>query len=236
MSQLIKLSSSNVNGKELETVDARELHSFLEIGKVFAAWIQDRIEQYGFVENLDFVVFSESGNNPRGGRPAKEYAITLDMAKELSMVERNAKGKQARQYFIECEKNFRQQQSFKIPQTLSEALRLAADQSEQIEAQKLLLAEQASKVEFHDQIASAINGQTVQEVAKVLGTGQKRLFAWLRNNNFLMSNNQPYQDNLDSGHCRLVEKRYLSRGEVVTYTQTLITGKGLSYIQKRIDK
>lgn len=104
MNELIKLGQSDIGGEKIETVNARDLHRFLEVGKVFAAWVQERIVQYGFVENADFVVVSETGKNPLGGRPAIDYFLTIDMAKELSMVERNDKGKLARKYFIECEK------------------------------------------------------------------------------------------------------------------------------------
>lgn len=95
------LEMREIGGAPVETSSARRLHAFLENGDKFAGWIADRIRQYGFVEGQDYVTYSESTEK---GRPSKEYAITLDMAKELSMVERNAKGKQARRYFIECEK------------------------------------------------------------------------------------------------------------------------------------
>ncbi len=87
-----------------QVVNARELHNFLEVDTKFTMWIERRINDYGFFENEDFEVFLKNGKNSKGGRPSKEYAISLDMAKELSMVERNEKGKQARRYFIECEK------------------------------------------------------------------------------------------------------------------------------------
>ncbi|MCY0872982.1 MAG: antA/AntB antirepressor family protein, partial [Acidithiobacillus caldus] len=70
--------------------------------KDFSTWIKDRIRQYNFVENQDFIVFTDFGENPQGGRPSKEYRLTLDMAKELAMIERTPKGKAARQYFIAC--------------------------------------------------------------------------------------------------------------------------------------
>lgn len=93
------------NGNQL--VDARELHQFLESKQNFTNWIQNRIRDYGFVENEDFEVFNNFIKNPQGGRPSKDYAISIDMAKELSMVERNQKGRQARRYFIEAEKQLR---------------------------------------------------------------------------------------------------------------------------------
>lgn len=109
MNELICIETRQVGDVAVQTCNARDLHAFLEVGKVFAAWIQERIEQYGFEKGKDFEVFSDSGNNPQGGRPAKEYVLTLDMAKELAMVERNAKGKEARQYFIECERIAKEQ-------------------------------------------------------------------------------------------------------------------------------
>ncbi len=103
MEQIIAIK----NQGDKQIVNARELHQFLDVGKEFANWIKDRINQYGFIENEDFEVFANFGKNSKGGRPSKEYAISLDMAKELSMVERNEKGKRARRYFIECEKHMR---------------------------------------------------------------------------------------------------------------------------------
>ncbi len=88
-------------------VNARDLHAFLEIGKHFGSWITDRIADIELVDNHDFGVNPNSGKNHQGGRPSKEYWLTMDTAKELSMLERNAKGKEARRYFIECEKRLR---------------------------------------------------------------------------------------------------------------------------------
>lgn len=82
------------------------MHAFLESKQEFSAWIGNRIEQYGFVDEQDFLIILSKTQN--GGRPRIDYHLTLDMAKELSMVERNAKGKQARQYFIACEKTLYQ--------------------------------------------------------------------------------------------------------------------------------
>ena len=86
----------------------------------FADWIKNRINEYDFVENQDFISFSENLEKPTGGRPSQEYYITLDMAKELSMVERNDKGKQARRYFIECEKKLKEQTAPQPAQPIGE--------------------------------------------------------------------------------------------------------------------
>ena len=104
MNELIPLHSQTIDGNAVETVNARELHAFLEVRTRFNDWIAARINEYDFVENQDFVSFTENSVKPQGGRPTIEHYISLDMAKELSMVERNDKGKQARRYFIECEK------------------------------------------------------------------------------------------------------------------------------------
>ncbi|ATA89228.1 toxin-antitoxin system, toxin component, Bro domain protein [Capnocytophaga stomatis] len=111
MTELITITEQNGQ----RAVNARELHQFLEVGRDFSNWIKDRIEDYGFVENQDFVVFAKSGENSNGGRPLKEYAISIDMAKELSMVERNEKGKLARLYFIEMEKKAKEPQPKLLP-------------------------------------------------------------------------------------------------------------------------
>lgn len=107
MNGLIAITEKEVGARYEQCVDGRDLHEFLEVGKVFPAWIRERIEAYGFQEDQDYAVFSEIGNNPQGGRPYIKYTLTLDMAKELCMIERNEKGRQARKYFIEIEKRAR---------------------------------------------------------------------------------------------------------------------------------
>src|SRR5690606_17518660 len=101
---LIPVAAGEIGGEAVQTVNARDLHGFLEVGKDFSTWIKDRIDQYDFVENQDFVCSPVSGSEGRGGHNRKDYHLSIDMAKELSMVERNHKGKEARQYFIECER------------------------------------------------------------------------------------------------------------------------------------
>lgn len=101
---LIPTFDGIINGERQLLVNARDLHAFLEVGRDFSNWIKARIFDYDFMENQDFVVFAKIGENPNGGRPSTDYHLTLDMAKELAMVERSEKGKQARRYFIDCEK------------------------------------------------------------------------------------------------------------------------------------
>jgi len=98
---LIKINENQGN----QVVNARDLHEYLESKQDFSDWIKKRIKEYGFVENEDFALSHNSMEQKgKGGHNRKDYAISLDMAKELSMVERNDKGRQARKYFIEVEK------------------------------------------------------------------------------------------------------------------------------------
>lgn len=103
-------------------VNARELHAFLENKRQFADWIKQRIEQYGFVENQDYEVFHNFVKRETGGSTRTEYALSLDMAKELSMVENNEKGRMARKYFIQCEKKL---QHPKVNSLLEDRLKAA---------------------------------------------------------------------------------------------------------------
>ncbi|MBZ8579709.1 antA/AntB antirepressor family protein [Escherichia coli] len=105
-SQLIPVFEGTISNEPTLLVNARDLHGFLEVGKDFSNWIRARLNEYGFVENLDYILFSPNlAKTP--GRRRKDYHLTLDTAKELAMVERNEKGRQIRRYFIECEKKLR---------------------------------------------------------------------------------------------------------------------------------
>ncbi len=119
--ELIKISESD--GKKL--VSARELHQFLEIRSKFADWIKNRIEKYGFVENFDYTTVSKNLEN--GGREL-DYALSLDMGKELAMVEGNAKGKEARIYFIQCERRL-QEVGTALPTSQGELILMLAQQN-----------------------------------------------------------------------------------------------------------
>ena len=229
MRQIIPIGKSDFAGCPKQTVNARELHTFLDSKQDFSTWIKARIAEYDFVEHQDFVLFH---NFMEKGRPRIEYFITLDMAKELSMVERTAKGKQARQYFIDCEK--RAQAVPQIPQTLSEALRLAADLADEKAA---LLEEQqrnAPKVAFAEAVANANDTILIRDLAKVLkqngiDMGEKRLFAWLRANGYLTLQNMPMQRAMDMGLFWVSESVIaLPDGDRVRLT-TRVTGKGQMY-------
>lgn len=92
-----------------QVISARELHQFLEVGRAFTNWIKGRIEKYNFIENEDYQLISlacQNGQASHGGNNKVDYLITMDMAKELSMIENNEKGRMARKYFIACEKKY----------------------------------------------------------------------------------------------------------------------------------
>ncbi|EKP6952266.1 antA/AntB antirepressor family protein, partial [Escherichia coli] len=110
--QLIPVFNGTITNETALLCNARDLHAFLGVKKVFAAWITNRISEYEFIENQDYILLSNLGKQTsgRGGHNRKDYHLTLDTAKELAMVERNEKGRQIRRYFIECEKKLRSMQ------------------------------------------------------------------------------------------------------------------------------
>ncbi|MDR1822500.1 MAG: ORF6C domain-containing protein [Lactococcus lactis] len=114
MNQLIKISS-NDNGEKV--VSGRELHDFLGVKTRYNDWFEDMIK-YGFTENVDFIGFTEKRVKPQGGRPSVDHALKLDMAKEISMIQRTERGKLARQYFIDCEEKLKQT----LPMSLDEKI------------------------------------------------------------------------------------------------------------------
>ena len=239
MTELFVLVNRPVAGQAQQTVNARELHAFLENRDHFSTWIKDRISQYGFVENQDFVIASGNSEAIRGGHNRLDYFLSLDMAKELSMVERNAKGKQARQYFIDCEK--RLSGSLNIPQTLPDALRLAADLAERNQQQAAQIAELAPKAEALARIEVAQGDLTVTQAAKILNMPPKQLFDWLAQHGWLYRSGGSgvwlgYQDKVRSGCVTHSVHRYESRstGEQRIATQVYLTPKGMGKIAEKL--
>ena len=229
MQQIIPIGKSDFAGCPKQTVNARELHAFLEVKSRFNDWVKNRINECRFIENQDFVTLTK--NLVSGGQQT-EYFLTLDAAKHFAMLERNERGFEARQYFIDCEK--RAQALPQIPQTLSEALRLAADLADEKAA---LLAEQqrnAPKVAFAEAVANANDTILIRDLAKVLkqngiDMGEKRLFAWLRANGYLTLQNMPTQRAMDLGLFWVSESVIaLPDGDRVRLT-TRVTGKGQMY-------
>ena len=103
INQLVPIRETQIGESSQKCVSARELHKFLEIGKDFSTWIKERIKKYQFVENIDYSPVLGNRSDGKAGKGKTFYALTLSMAKELSMVQNNKQGQQARQYFIQCE-------------------------------------------------------------------------------------------------------------------------------------
>jgi anti-repressor protein len=191
---------SEENGKKV--VSARELHIFLESKQDFSTWIKNRIEKYGLIENQDYELLHNFMEQVSGTKHLIEYALTIDAAKELAMVEGNEKGKQARRYFIEVEKKFRQ--PVKLPDFTDPviAARAWADEreqrmveqkeklivlnelaikQEQLALQEKVIEETRPKAEYHDQVLQAKNCMTINVIAMEFGLTHQQLNKILHN-------------------------------------------------------
>lgn len=240
MNEIIKLTAQNIGGETQQTVNARELHAFLEVGKDFSNWIKDRIEKYGFVEGIDYVkIDSPKLANQRGGdRRSIEYYISLSMGKEIGMVERTDKGREVRRYFIECERQLKEvsKQAIAIPQSLPEALRLAADLAEKNQQ----LIEQARidtpKAQWCDRVTAANEHVTITQAAKTLGYPPRKLKDYLRQIGFIYAGaDTPMQDQIKTGRAVLRYAHYTtSDGNPVEKPYTHITSKGLKWLYERM--
>ena len=221
------------------TVSARELHKFLETKTAFKDWFP-RMCEYGFTSSVDFNPLKFEQVRSEGSRKVKrtvnDAQLTLDMAKELCMIQRTERGKQARQYFIAVEK------SWNDPATvMARALKLADNKikrlSEKVEQDK-------SKVLFAEAVSTSESSILIGQLAKMLkqngiDIGQNRLFDWMRQNGFLIrqkSNNYnlPTQRAMDMGLFRIKESTHLNGdGVSVTTKTTKVTGKGQQYFINR---
>lgn len=144
-----------------QAVSGRDLHAFLGLGRDYTTWFKSMVE-YGFTEGEDFTPVRVESS---GGRPGADHVLTLDMAKELAMIQRTDKGKQARQYFIEVEKRARLSA---VPRSLPDALRAYAIEVEAREALEAKVAADAPKVEYIDTFVAPEDLRILRNVAKSL--------------------------------------------------------------------
>ena len=158
---------------------------------------------------------------------SKDYEISIDMAKQICMIQRSEVGKQIRQYFIDLEKAWNTPE-----QILARALRVAeqtiANTQKQIEAMK-------PKADFYDSVADSKTAIQIGDVAKMLGikgVGRNNLFQLLRDKKILDRNNVPYQQYVDSGYFRVIEQKYTVAGEVRINIKTLVYQKGIDWIRR----
>ena len=232
MNELIKVTYDN----DRPAVSARDLHDFLEVKTAYKDWFP-RMCEYGFTEGEDFCSFlSES----TGGRPAQDAVLTIDMAKELCMIQRNEKGKLARQYFIQIEKDWNSPEK-----VMARALQIAKDRIMRLETK---ITEDKPKVLFADAVSASHTSILVGELAKLLrqngvDIGQNRLFAWLRDNGYLIRRsgtdyNMPTQRAMDMGLFSIKETAITRSDGSITISKTVkVTGKGQQYfVEKFLSK
>ncbi|WP_422073882.1 antA/AntB antirepressor family protein [Tranquillimonas rosea] len=235
----IAIKDGNINGEAIQTVDARELHAFLEVGKDFSTWIKDRIGQYAFEEGRDYVcVTPQNGGAKRGGHNRLEYHISLDMAKELSMVERNQRGKEARQYFIDCERQAKEAAAqprmidLDDPAMVRGLLANYVDRAERAESQ---LVECQPKVEAYDRLDKCEGSMGVRVASKTLDYPERKLAKWLEVNGWAFRQNgrgplQAYSQRRKDGFLEHKLNYYSDpkTGEEKVSATLMITPKGLS--------
>ena len=218
MNELIKVNYDN----DTPTVSGRELHEFLEVKSKYADWFKNMIA-YGFSENTDYISFSKNLEN--GGR-TKDHQLTIEMAKELCMLQRNEKGKQARQYFINLEK------AWNTPEMImSRALKMAEGQLKQLKAVNSELTVQnqimAPKADYFDELVDRNLLTNFRETAKQLGIGEKKFISFLMEKKYIYRDKRvklmPYADKNDG----LFEiKECFNDKTKWSGTQTLVTPKG----------
>lgn len=237
MNELIKITEYNGN----HAVSARDLHKFLEITERFSSWFE-RMLQYGFVENIDYQGCEFF--NALANQTLTDYALTLDCAKEISMIQRSKKGKEAREYFIECEKQLRSGK-FALPTTYKEALQsllIEVEAKERLQAQNELqakeLEKQAPKVAYYDEVLTSQSTYNANQIAKELGmsavTLNKKLHElkvqYKQGGQWLL-----YHPHQNKGYTKTVTYTYTdSKGETCTNSSTVWTEKGRAFIHSII--
>ncbi|PIT68601.1 antA/AntB antirepressor family protein [Bartonella tribocorum] len=243
---LIDIYQTSIGGDTVQTVNARELHTFLEIGKDFSTWITDRINKYNLLENQDFVCSPILGSKGRGGHNRKDYHLTLSVAKELSMLENNKKGREARLYFIECERRLKQvatpqiaapQVDYSKPEAL---LGVLNHLQSQIEQKNHVIAELAPKAGALEGLKRSDGLFGLIEAAKMLEVRPKDLTDYLRKHDWVYRRAPgapllPYQDKIKKGFmdCPAITIQRPDGTEKVL-PSTKITSRGLACLREQI--
>lgn len=173
--EMIKVTVSN----GMQAVNARDLHAVLGVGRDFSNWIRSRIKKFGFVENVDYQSFAQIGEREIGATVRIDYALSLNMAKELAMIENNEKGRQVRRYFIECEEKLKSQQL--IPQNYPDALRALADKVDENRRQQKLIEQKDKELDYKDHLITHANLE-IKETQRNLSEHRRALFSERREN------------------------------------------------------
>lgn len=228
MNELLKVSYDN----ERITLSARELHEFLEVSTRYNDWFK-RMSEYGFDENIDYQAITQKRVTAQGNETTYvDHEITLDMAKEIAMIQRSEKGKQARQYFLELERKWNSPEF-----VMNRALEFS---KKQVQALLLENKELKPKALFADAVSSSKSSILVGELAKIIkqnghDVGQNRLFSCLRENGYLISRkgsdyNMPTQRSMELGLFEIKEGTVVhSDGHTSITKTTKVTGKGQIY-------
>lgn len=234
MNELIKVDYSN----DRPAVSARELHEFLEVETPFSKWFP-RMCEYGFTEGESYRTFLSNRSDGLPGKPRQDAAITIDMAKEICMLQRNEKGKIARQYFLQLEKEWNSPEKV-MARALLMADRKINEQNHQIQALTAQTEEMRPKALFADSVKAADTSILIGELAKILrqngvDTGEKRLFAWMRDNGYLIKRkgtdyNMPTQKSMELKLFQIKETVINhSDGHTSVNRTVKVTGKGQVY-------
>ena len=228
MNNLINIT---LNENQEPVVSGRQLHQVLGVKTPYSMWF-DRMVEYGFTENQDFLLNNSVKQTGRGGHNKIDHVLQLNMAKEIAMIQRTDKGKEVRQYFIQVEKDFNSPEKI-----MARALLMADKKVHKLEAQ---IEADRPKVLFADAVSASKSSCLIGELAKILkqngiDIGQNKLFQWLRSNGYLISRrgdswNQPTQKSMQLGLFEL-KKTNINHadGHTTTNTTTKVTGKGQQY-------
>lgn len=229
MNELLKVSYDS----DRITVSARELHKFLEVSERFSNWFE-RMSQYGMVAGEDFVgckVF-----NTQAHQELQDYQLTIECAKEICMLQRNERGKQARQYFIQLEKDWNSPEK-----VMARALQIADRKINHLEAR---VEEMKPKELFADAVSASKSSILIGDLAKIMRQngvkiGRDRLFDYLRDNGYLVksgsSKNMPTQRSMEMGLFEVKESTIThSDGHISISKTTKVTGKGQIYFVNKI--
>ena len=228
-----------LNDKHEPVVSGRQLHEALGVKTKYADWF-NRMIDYGFAENQDFLLLKNEQQTGRGGHNKVDHIIKLDMAKEIAMIQRTERGKQIRQYFIQVEKDFNSPEKI-----MARALLMADQKVHKLEAK---IEADRPKVLFAEAVSASHTSSLVGELAKLLkqngvDIGATRLFSWLRAHGYLIKRNgrdwnMPTQKSVEMGLIRVKETSITHADGHITVSKTpLVTGKGQQYfINKFLDQ
>lgn len=226
MNELIKVST-NENDEQL--VSGRELHGFLGVETPYRKWFP-RMAEYGFEQGIDYT--PDIFVHPKNNQETIDHLMKLDMAKEISMIQRSEKGKQARQYFLQVEKAWNNPEKI-----VQRALQI---QTRKVEALQMENAELKPKALFADSVSASHTSILVGDLAKLIkqngvDIGARRLFKWLREKGYLIKRkgtdwNMPTQKSMDLELFEVKETVVShSDGHTSINKTPKVTGKGQVY-------